>query len=119
MTKKSAVISYEVPMFDRYVVPRGFLSNDIACHALFRYFISAHSAMQRYRDQVTLEGDPDIIEPNYKALFMSWAQAYGVAPERMVKFWINVDLQADQLGMTRMPKGDKYRFDEVPELRSQ
>ena len=116
---KKAMITYDVPIFEKYISPNGFLNRDMACQALFRYYLSASDAHDRWNKQVTLEGDPDIPKPNYKGLFTTWAQCYGVTPERMVKFWPNVDMQCTMNKFAKLPDVEEIRFNKVPELRTQ
>ena len=65
-----------------------------------------------------LEGDPDCV-PNFRQLFTSTAIMYGVQPEQMIKFWGNVDMQCDVLGIGKLPDEDCYRFNVTPEIRTQ
>ena len=50
-------------------------------------------------------------------LFASVATMYGVAPEQMLKFWANVDMQMRIMGGEPLPSG--VRFDNVPEIKTQ
>lgn len=116
---KNAQITYDVPIFNKYTTPNGFLVSDMACQALFRYYLSASDVLDRWEKQITLEGDRDIPKPNYRGLFLTWATCYGVAPERMIKFWPNVDMQCTMSEFKHLPKTDEIRFTTVPEIRSQ
>ena len=112
-------VQFEVPAFSTYEVPIGFLAKDRACHALFRYYLSARQMYEDHiLDPIVYEGDVSQVV-NFRQLFVSTATAYGVAPERMIQFWVNVDLQCDLLGIPRMPDEERYRFNRTPEIKTQ
>ncbi len=112
-------ITFTPTYFNSYLPPNGYLNEDNACHALFYYYLIA------YKTLIETEIDPIIYEDelwpetNFKQQFTSTAIAYGVAPERMVYFWRNVDMQCDVLGMPRMPATNRLRFDKVAEIKTQ
>lgn len=54
------------------------------------------------------EKDPNV---NFKELFKSIALMYSTTPEKMVKFWSNVDMQFTIMRLPKLPDEDKYRFD--------
>lgn len=112
-------IKFEVPIFEKYIIPHGYLSIERPCHALWRYYLAARNAYEDIElDQITLEGNPDQTV-NYQQLFTSIALSYSVQPEHMVSYWINVDMQCDLLDIPRMPTADKFRFNKVPEIKTQ
>jgi len=112
-------IKFTVPRFDTYIIPAGWLSIDTPCHALFYYYLAARRTYENdVKDPIVYEGEPDP-EVNFRQLFTSIAVAYGVQPEHMLKYWINVDMQCDLLHIPRLPAEDKYRFDTVAEIRTQ
>ena len=112
-------IQFQMPRFDPYVMPTGFLSPDTPCHALFYYYLAARRTYENdVVDPIVYEGEPDP-EVNFRQLFTSIATAYGVQPEHMLKYWSNVDLQCNLLRLPLMPSGDQYRFDKVAEMRTQ
>lgn len=104
--------------FTQYNMPIGFLVKDSACHALFRYYLMARQTYETHvLDPIVYEGEKDP-EYNFKQLFSSVAKMYGVEPEHMTKYWINVDMQCDLLGLPLMPDEEKYRFDRVQEIKT-
>ena len=107
-------------VFRNYLPPNGFLNDDPACHALFYYYLLAMKNYQAEFEGVELvyEGDRDPVY-NYRQLFSSIAMMYSVEPERMIKFWTNVDMQVAILGMPKLPMTNQYRFEAVPEIRTQ
>lgn len=108
-----------MPAFNEYNVPNGWLQNDPACHALWYYYLIARRVYEEcILDPVVYEGDKDP-EYNFQQMFTSTAFAYGVAPERMIKFWSNVDMQCSTMQLPKMPEGDQYRFNKTPEVRTQ
>lgn len=116
---ENIVVKFEMPEFKEYNIPRGWLQPDRACHALWRYYLSARNAYEDIEvDQITLVGNPDQTV-NYQQLLTSTATAYGVAPEEMVKYWTSVDMQCHLLDLPKMPMNDKYRFNKVPEIKTQ
>lgn len=117
--KPTGVIIFEPPTFVAYEAPNGFLMHDQACHALWYYYITAHNNyIEHIHDPIVLEGDPDVV-PNFQQLFTSIATMYGTTPEKMIRFWVNVDHQCRILELTPLPMNDKYRFDKTPEIRTQ
>ncbi len=114
-----AIITFHPPTFEAYEIPRGWLQHDAACHALWYYYITASNNYREHiQDPMVLEGDPDVI-PDFSQLFTSIATMYGVQPEAMIKFWSNVDLQCDTLEIFKMPTHDKFRFNKIPEIKTQ
>jgi len=110
-------ITFTPPTFGAYEQPNGWLIRETACHALFYYYLIArHNYEEHIKDPIVYEGDADP-ETNFKQLFNSIALAYGVAPEKMLQFWSNIDLQCDVLELPKLP--EKYRFNKTPEIRSQ
>ncbi len=115
----AGVISFHPPTFVAYEKPRGWLTHDKACHALWYYYIIASNNYREHiADPIVLEGDPDVL-PDFSQLFTSIATMYGVQPEEMIKFWVQVDLQCLKMELTELPKHDKFRFDKKPEIRTQ
>ena len=117
--KTTGTITFTPPTFRGYEIPKGWLQHDQACHALWYYYIVAsNNYLEHISDPIVLEGDPDV-DPDFRQLFTSVATMYGVAPEKMVQFWPNVDMQCTTMGLTKLPTNDKYRFSKVPEIRTQ
>jgi len=114
---KAPTIVFEPPTFVDYEQPKGYLVHDPACHALWYYYVVAsNNHAEHILNPIVLEGDADQ-EVNFKQLFTSIALSYGVEPERMLKFWKNVDAQCLRLDVGQLP--EKYRFSDVPEIRTQ
>lgn len=117
MDNLNQTVSFHPPTFQDYETPKGWLQHDPACHALFYYYLIARRNYEEdIKDPIVLEGDKDP-ELNFKQLFTSIALAYGVAPDKMLKFWSNVNLQCDLLKLPQLP--ESYCFKHVPEIRSQ
>lgn len=109
-------IKFTPPVYVKYIVPYGFLTRDRACQALFFYATRAkHVYDTHLRDPFVLEWDEDP-KHDFKQLMKSVALAYGVEPEHMVRYWINIDMQFDAMKQQRVPQGDWIRFDAVPEI---
>ena len=102
-------ITYTPAMYMDYIIPLGFLRPDVACHALWHYYITAVDNFKKEFDTLYYEGDPDPTF-NYKQLFTSIAQMYDVRPEEMEKYWANVDMQCVSLHLTKLPDASRYRF---------
>lgn len=110
-------ITFNPPTFGEYEQPKGWLIREPACHALFYYYLIARRNYEEHiKDPIVYEGDLDP-EVNFKQLFSSIALAYGIEPEKMLKFWSNVDLQCGILDLPKLP--EEYRFNKAPEIRSQ
>lgn len=106
------------PYFRELEIPVGFLSRDPACHALWYYCCLIRNQMNERDETIRYEGDwPVDPEANAKNIFKTVAFLYGIAPERMLKFWVNIDMQMAQLGANKMPHW--ARFDKVPDVRTQ
>ena len=103
--------------FDALTKPNGFLDNHPGCQGLFYYTILIKG--QRIEELDPLQYDdewPPRIQ-HAKTLFTSIALLYGVAPETMIQFWPNVDLQCVSMGSPKVHAD--LRFDKVPEIRTQ
>jgi len=117
--KKPINIVFQPPTFRQYEPPDGCLISNPACHALWYYYIVAYENYRTYViDPIIMEGDPDPVV-NFKQLFSSIALAYGVKPEKMIKFWDKIDAQCFILGIPELPDQEEYRFNTTPELRTQ
>lgn len=112
-------VVFDVPVFQDYVAPKGFLVNDIACHALFYYALTARGAYERWILEWTLqyEGNETTV-PNFRNMFENIATMYGVNPERMSKHWSSVDMQMIALNLPQLPDEERYRFNRTPEIRT-
>lgn len=112
-SEKANKIIFEVPMFNNYERPDGFLCpHDSACHGLFYYYINASKAYKDIIcDPMVYEGDEDP-NVNFKELFISISVMYGVEPEVMAKHWHCIDMQVKLLGesMIILPDEERYRF---------
>lgn len=110
-------LTTEAEIFERYIIPNGFLPRDIAAHALFRYYVSARQIYEEIiLDPIVYEGDEDPVF-NLEELFKTFALAYGTEPERMIKFWPAVDMQCVLLRIPKMPEGDRFRFNHIPNIK--
>lgn len=117
MAKENRVIRFDMPRFDALVKPQGWLDADIACHALWYYYTLARLNYEECeKDVIVLEGDPDPQFDNFQ-LFKSISMIYGTSPERMLKFWPNVRMQATALNLPALPK--KYMYDGIAEIKTQ
>ena len=67
------------------------------------------------KGEIVYEGHEDP-KYNFRQLFSSVANLYGVEPEQMIKFWSNVDMQAVTMGFPKMQPG--YRFDSALKVNS-
>ncbi len=104
--------------FPEYTQPNGFLIDDVACQGLFHYALIARNNYEQETQGIVLEGDRDP-EFNYKQLFMSIATMYATTPERMVRFWQNVDMQMTVLKLPKVPDEERLRFSKTPEVKTQ
>lgn len=102
-------VRFQPPLFIDYVAPKGFLTTDIACHALFYYHQLARQAYERVKDGIELEGETTL-HGNYEQLFASVARIYGIRGEHMLPFWPAVELQCQALNIPTIPNESRYRF---------
>ena len=108
----------ERPIFESYIMPLGWLTRDMACHALWRYYLSARFFWEKDQENLlAFEGNVDT-GINYTQLFSSIARWYDVTPEEMARHWPAVDMQCTALDLPKMPEGDRYRFNKVPEIKT-
>ena len=118
-TSKGIDIHFRPPVYSKYVVPDGYLTSDMACQALWHYYLSARITYEKFVQKIIVfEGEPDP-QVNFQQLFTSIAMLYGVAPESMIKFWSNIDAQCIRLHLPKLPDSDEFRFNKVPEIRTQ
>jgi len=119
LNKDKPTIAFHMPVFNGYLVPDGFLLKDLACHALWYYYLIARGTYETHvLNPIVYEGDKDD-EFNFQQMFSSVATSYGVQPEVMIKFWNNIDLQCWALELPELPKEDKYRFNATAEIKTQ
>lgn len=105
--------------FPDYCKPNGWLDPCMACQALFYYYLLARKTYEEtILDPIVLEGDKDP-EFSFSGLWTGIAKLYNVQPHEMARWWINVDMQCDVIPTPRMPAGDQFRFDKVPEIISE
>lgn len=112
-------VSFQPVIYHDLIAPKGFLNSEPACHALWTYYTMARMNSEKINETIVVEGDTSDHAHlyNFIQLMRSIALVYGVQPERMVKFWKNVDLTCHVLGLPRLEM--KYRLDTVPELKTQ
>lgn len=110
--------NFNVPRYDQFNMPNGWLVDKPACHALFYYACLAAKHVQNVADNITYEGEISAEGRGFDArsVMKSVALMYGVQPEEMIRFWSNVDFQFDTLGSRRLPT--KFRMAAVPELHT-
>lgn len=113
-----SIMNFVVPRFDNFNMPEGWLTDEPACHALFYYATLCAQHEQAVRDNQTYEDELSAEGRgfDYSSLMKSIGQAYGAEPEKMVKFWHNVDMQFDKMGGRRLPA--KYRMVGVPDIKT-
>ena len=114
-TKKHIVFQPE--LFPDVTMPNGWLHEDVGCQALWYYTYLVKRLLNDIEDTMQYDDVWPTHIKNARQLFSSVALLYGVAPERMVKFWKNVDMQCLIMKSPRVPK--EFRFDDIPELRTQ
>jgi len=100
-------------VFVDHLPPDGFLVREMACHALWYYYIialSARKAVGRGPEDQIIEYDaessaaaPLWMDKRYNAQFESVALLYGVSPNDMKGYWPNVKLEITRLGLTPVP----------------
>lgn len=105
--KKMGMIK-DLIVFEQYEIPQGFLINHrapdgLACHGLMYYSLIGKNSYEIYLKEMVLEGEQDP-EVDLRSLFKSVARLYNTEPEVMQKFWFNVRMQWDQLGLTQPPE---------------
>src|SRR5690349_9960233 len=118
MTKRPQSLRINAPFFRDFEMPNGFLARDPACHALWYYCGLIRRQINESNETIRYDNEgPVVPERHAKNLFETVAFLYGVAPEKMLQFWTNVDLQMAQMGADKMPAWS--RFDKVQEVRTQ
>lgn len=113
---KSLQVVFTPPNFSSYAPPNGFIPVERAAHALMYYALLAKKQYDELIvDPLVYEGENDVV-PNFHQLFKSIALMYGVEPQEMIRFWINVDMQFDVLNLARVPDADFFRFNLTPQI---
>ena len=91
--KSTVTLQLEPRIWPELTVERGqgYLRHTPACYSLWFYYgIGMNVYIERIRDKIYLEGDPEP-QTNHKQLFASAAKLYGVEPEEMIRHWPDVD----------------------------
>ena len=112
-------MTFNSTRFDAYLAPDGFLGDEPGCHALFYYYLLARKTLEETEIDPFVYEDEKWPESNFKQLFQSIAIMYGLEPEQMLPFWVNVDMQCDLLRLPKMPDVDRLRFNKTPEVKTQ
>ena len=114
---RKMVVQFHAINFSPYNQPSGWLINDRACHALFYYYLIARNNYEREMvDPIVIEGHVSE-HYDYKGLFQRVAQIYGVDPERMLRFWSNVNMQAEMMALPLLPDEDRYRHNAIMNVK--
>lgn len=113
------VISFESKRFDAYLAPEGYLVDEPGCHALFYYYLLARKTLEETELDPIVYADEAYPTSNFKQLFSSIALMYGLQPEQMLPFWVNVDMQCHLLDLPKLPDVDRLRFNKIPEIKTQ
>jgi hypothetical protein len=113
-------IDFNVPWFIGYTERAGgFLKDVPECHALFHYYLLARKSYEQVELGFEVQYDDSMIvstQTHYRAQLESVATMYGVDPDSMVRYWDCVDAQCIMLDLPFLPKGERYRFNEVPKI---
>lgn len=108
-------IELNPPIFVDHCPPDGFLVREMACHALWYYYIIALGARKvvgsgpesqiiEYDAETSVVSSmPLWMDKRYNAQFESVALLYGVNPNSMKAYWPNVKLEIARLGLTPVP----------------
>ena len=104
-----------VYFFPELIYPKGGLSSDRACHALWFYYMNVQKLIEGGKmgdNFVIYEGDP---KPawNLRQLFESIAMTYEIRPDVMGRFWGNVDTTCDMCEIPRLPNKESFRFNKT------
>ena len=104
-------VQWSPVIFPQLTQPMGFLPKDKEAQALWFYFCCAISNMKDEKEKIrmTTDGKSEESVFNYHGLYMSVAMLYASDPHKMQNYWPAVDMQATKMGLTKLPKEDKYR----------
>lgn len=106
-------ITYDYPMFEDYIQPKGTLNRDPACHACFYYGMLAHKARllagENLESQVILykvgETPPEWMVPRDVEIARSVALIYALeSPEDFLKYKREAWAQAKIIGVEIPPE---------------
>ena len=103
--------------YSNITAPRGLLSSDKACHALWNYYITMIRNSGSYLGSGILDANGEKISLTQEKLcvidcymlFKQVAKIYAVDPNAMFNYWQTVNMQAIALGLPAIPVGDKRR----------
>ena len=103
------------PFFTNYIQPNGYLDTSREAHGLWNYYICARNAYETHVHETAIlfEGEKNPVT-NFRQLFTSMAEMYGVQPEAMAKCWDMVDKQCEYIELPRLPDEEQYRFNRTP-----
>jgi hypothetical protein len=105
------------PFFLAYMQPNGFLDASREAHGLWNYYLCARNAYETHiSNALVFEGEKDPTV-NFRQLFTSMAQMYGVQPNTMAKCWDMVDAQCVSIDLPKMPDKECYRFNRADIIR--
>jgi len=100
----------QLALFPLYTNPHGYLEQDLACQALFFYYLNAQQTYeQRIKENLVYEAELDS-GVNLEQSFLSIARLYNVQPENMASYWPLVDKQCKSLQLPLLPDTWNYRF---------
>lgn len=115
-------LQFEPIRFQGRMIPQGYLASDDACQALYYYSILARRMQERTSNDpnfaaILYEGELDE-NVNFRELFISIAKMYGVQPERMEKFWLNIDMQLVSEGCPKLEGRARFQWKPVVDTAS-
>jgi len=118
-TLRTMKVVFEPQLFPDFTMPNGYLNKHHACQALWKYATLVIYIEYQQSDAVLkYEGDWPMDIKDYKQLFTSIATMYGVQPEEMIKFWVNVDMQLKIMG-SKLRVPEEHRYNKAVEIKSQ
>lgn len=129
-------VQFDAPYFDAYVrapdvfsalarenlgMVKGWLCKTMECHACFYYAMTARRNYEQYvlGFEVQLEEIDYTSKTDFKHCFDTIILLYGAQPEKVISHWSCVDRQMKELGISLLPDEEKYRFNNVPEIKTQ
>lgn len=104
-------INMRAPFFQDHLMPDGFLTRDMACHACWYYYILATNARHNVGNSIddqTIEYNAESMtdiplwrDKRFNQQAKSIALLYGLeSPDEMWKYWPNVKMEARRLNLT-------------------
>lgn len=99
---KKIKLFFQPIFFEPYLTPNGFLTKDLACHAMFYAYIIAQANVKEIQEKLFYDNEEDQVY-NFRDLFKTIATIYNVDPDKMWNYKFLVEQQMRALFLKTIP----------------